>query len=107
MFDLKNKYLDKGYPLSDILSATDFSICSVYHTIFQATPDQLVYMHDIIPNNPFISHWGNLRRRKQQIIYKRTKAKIKNRKWHNYIVHKKVLVQNKKADKYEYPHKCQ
>ena len=77
MFDLKNKYLDEGYTWLDILAATDFSICSVYHTMFQATPDQLVYVHDIISDTPFIYHSGNLRRRKQQIIYKRTKTKIK------------------------------
>ena len=63
-------------------------------------PAQLVLGSDLILNTPLIVDWENIRRSKQQLIDKNNQNK-KNRKLHNYRVHEKVLVSDKKANKYE------
>ena len=54
-FNLQNNYLDKDDPWSGILAATNFVVCSTYHTKLQATPVQLVSGCDMILNTPSIA----------------------------------------------------
>ena len=54
-FNLQNIYQDGDDPWSGIIASTDFSVHSMYHTMLQYTPGQLVSVHDIILNTPFIA----------------------------------------------------
>ena len=103
MFDLQNNDLDEDDPWSGILAATDFVAQSTYHTTLQAKPGQLIFGRDMILNNPLIAHWEAIRLRKQNIIDKNNQLQNKNRKPHTYIIQDKVLVCNKKENKYEEP----
>ena len=64
-------------PWSVILSDTSFAVHNTYHTMLQATPVQLVSGFDVMLNTPFIADWGDISRRKQQLIDKIIKTKIK------------------------------
>ena len=55
----------------------------------------------MVLNTPFISDWGDSRRRKQQHIYDNNKNENKNRKVHSYKVREKLLVHDKKEKKNE------
>ena len=101
MFDLQNEYLDEDEPWSGILAATDFAVRSTYHTNLQVRPGQLIFGRDMILNTPFIADWGDIRLRKQKIIDKNNQLENKKRKPHTYITQERVLVRNKKANKYE------
>ena len=103
-FDLQNNYLDKEDPWSGILAATAFAVRSTYHTTLQATPGQLVFGRDMILNTPFIADWEAIRKRKQELIDKNNKNENKKRTPHNYRVREKVLMRNKRANKYETPY---
>ena len=59
----------------------------------------------MILNNPFISDWEAIRRPKKQLTEKNNQNKNKNCKPHIDKVCKKVLVCEKKANKYEEPYK--
>ena len=86
---------------SGILAAMDFTVCSTYHAKLQATPDQLVFGRDMILNTPTGKLLGNVRKKD-----KNNKNKNKNRKPYKYKVHEKLLVCNKKLNKYEETYKC-
>ena len=58
-----------------------------------------------ILNAPFITDWEAIRRREQDLIDKNNQNKNANCKPHNYIVRDKVLVHDKKPNKYEEPYK--
>ena len=55
----------------------------------------------MVLNTPIISDWVDIRRRKQQQIYDNNKNENKNRKVHSYKVREKLLVHDKKENKYE------
>ena len=59
-----------------MLSATDFEVGSMCHTPLQAMPSQLVFVCDIILNNPFISDWGSINKCKQLRIDKNNQNEI-------------------------------
>ena len=88
---LKN-YLYKNDPWSDILAATDLAISSMCHTKLQATPIQLVFVHGMIFENPFIVYLEAVVIRKQQPINKKNQNENINHKPHYYTVREKVLV---------------
>ena len=77
---------------------------STYHTTLQATPGQLVFGNDMILNTPLISDWGDIRQLKLKLIEKNNQLENKNRKPSTYIIQDKVLVRNKKGNKYEDPY---
>ena len=101
---MKNKHPNDDDPWSGIISDTAFAVPITHHTKLQATPGQLFFVRDMIINNPFITDWEAIRRHKQQLTEK-TQSENKNRKPHIYRVCEKVLVCNKKSNKYEYPYK--
>ena len=103
MFDLQNTYLDEDEPWLGILAATDFAVQITYHTNLQATPGQLIFGFDMILNTPFIEDWEAIMLHKKKIIDKNNQLENKNRKSHTYIIQDKVLVRNKKENKYEEP----
>ena len=59
-FYLQNNYLNEYENLSNILAATDFSGCSTYHTMLQATRGQLVSGRNMILNTPLIADWEDI-----------------------------------------------
>ena len=59
-FNLQNNYLDEDDPWSSILAATNFVVCSTYHTKLQATPVKLVFERDMIYVIPLSLHTGKL-----------------------------------------------
>ena len=63
---------------------------------------QMVFRRDTILNTPI---WEAIRRRKQQLTDKNNQNKNKNCKLHNYIVCEKVLVRDKRANKYKESYK--
>ena len=71
----------------------------------QATPIQQVFGSDMKLNTPFMNDWEYNRRCKQLLIDKNNQNQHTNRKPHNYRVHDKVPVRNKKSNKYEEPYK--
>ena len=101
---LTNIYLDKDDPWSGILAATDFSVRSTYHTFLQATPRQLDFGRDMIFNTPCVAYWKSIRLHKQKMTDKNNPLEHKNHKPHIYSIQDKVLVRNKKANKYENPY---
>ena len=62
----------------------------------------ILFGHNVILNTPLISDWGSISRCKQELIDKNNQNENKNLKPHNYRVSEKVLVHNKKENKYEY-----
>ena len=60
-FDLK-KILYEEEIWEDILSFTALAVRSMYNTTLQATPNQLMFRHDIILNTPFIYDWEAIRK---------------------------------------------
>ena len=61
-FYLKNNYLEKEDPWAGILADTYFAVQSTYIITLQATPLQIVSVHDMILNTSLISEWGIFRR---------------------------------------------
>ena len=100
-FDVQNNYLDEDEPWSDILLDTDFSVQVAYHTTFQATPVQMVFICDTILNTSFIYDWEAIRRNKKHQIYKNNQTENKNSKLNTYIVIDKLPVSNRKTNTYE------
>ena len=78
MFDLKNNYLDEDYALSGIIAATKFSVRSMYHTTLKTTPGQMVFVHSMVLNEPFIAYWEIIKGHTKQLIKKNKK---------NWILH--------------------
>ena len=103
-YDLQHNYLDEDEPWSGILAATDFVVQSTYHTTLQATQGHLVFGRDMILNTTLTADWEAIRLRKQKIIDKSNQIENKNRKPHIYIIRDKLLVRNKKENKYEEPY---
>ena len=64
-------------------------------------PDQLVFRFDMILNIWFIAKLEAISLREQKIIDNSNQLENKNRKPHTYIIWDKVLVRNKKSNKYE------
>ena len=64
----------------------------------------MVFVRDMILNNPFILYWGSIRLRKKIYIYRNNQLENKNRKPHLYRIHDTVLVRKKKANKYKEPY---
>ena len=60
--DLQNNYVEEYDTWSGILVATAFIVCIMYHTTLQATPDQLVFDHDMMLDISFISDWEDISR---------------------------------------------
>ena len=102
-FDLQDNYLDKNDPWSGALSATVLAVRGTYHTMLQATPCQVVFGNGMILNTPFIADWEAISLRKQKII-ETTNLKIKNSKPNTYRIQDKVVVRNKKVNKYKDPY---
>ena len=67
-------------------------------------PGYMVFRRDMILNTPFIADWGAISLRKQKKVDKNNKLENKNRKRHTYGIRYKVLVRNKKKNRYDYPH---
>ena len=105
MIGLRNNHLDKDDPWSGILADTDLAVRSMCHTMLQSTSIQMVLVHDMILNTPFVIYWESVMRRKQQPINKNNQNKNINCKPHYYTVREKVLVCDKKLTKYEEPYK--
>ena len=57
-----------------------------YHETLQAIPGQMVFGGDTLLNTLFITDWGAIMRRKQQLIDKNNQLGSKTRKLHTYIV---------------------
>ena len=55
-------------------------------------PIHMVFVRDMILNNPFIYDWEDIRRYKQQLIHRKKQTENKNCKPHTYRVREKVLV---------------
>ena len=64
-------------------------------------PGKLVFRCDMILNICFIAEWKAIRLRKQKIIDKNNQLENEMGKPHIYIIRDKVLVRNKKSNKYE------
>ena len=64
----------------------------------------MVFGYYIILNTPFISEWEAIMKSNQNLIHKNNQPENKNRKPHTYTIQDKVLVCNKKVNKYEYPY---
>ena len=60
----------------------------------------MVFGSDTILNAPFVADWWAIRLRKQKIIDKNNQIGNKNCKPHIYRIRQKILVRNKKANKY-------
>ena len=73
----------------------------MYHTSLRATTGQMVFGCEMILNTPFISDWEAIRLRNQKPIDKNNQLEDKNCKPHTYRIRNKLLVRNKKANKYE------
>ena len=73
----------------------------MYHTNLQAIPGQLGLRRDMILNTPFIAEWEAIRQRKKELIDKNNQIENKNSKPHTYRIQDKVLLRNKKTNKYE------
>ena len=84
--DLHIDYLEEDDPWSGILSATHFAVRSTYHTTLQSTPGQLVSVHYMLLNTPFITDWEDIRLHKKIIIDRNNQLENKNRKPHIYIM---------------------
>ena len=76
----------------------------MYHTTLQATPDYMVFGREMISNTPFIVGCKYIRLLKQNIIDKNNQLENKNLKRYTYIIQDKLLVHNKKENKYEEPY---
>ena len=72
--------------------------------MLQATPDQLVFVRDMILKPSFIAYREAVRLREQKIIDKNNQFENKNRKPHTFRIRDKLLVRNKKANNYEEPY---
>ena len=59
----------------------------------------LLFIRYMRLNNPFITDWKAIRRRKQQKIIKNNQSENKNRKRRIYKVHEKVVVREKSGQK--------
>ena len=64
----------------------------------------MIFGRDMILNTPSIAYWEAIRLCKQIIIDNNNQLENKNRKTHAYIIQDKVLVCNKKSNKYEEPY---
>ena len=100
-YDLQNNYLDEDNPWSEILAATDFAVQITYHTTLQAAPGHLSFVRYMILNTPFIAEWEAIKTSKQKIIDKNNQLENKKRKPHIYRIQDKLLVRNKKTNKYK------
>ena len=67
-------------------------------------PVQKVFVIDMILNTPFKADCEAIRVLKQKLMDKNNQLENKNSKLHTYIIRDKVLVRNKKANKYEEPY---
>ena len=100
-FYLQNNYLYEDDSWSGILAATAFAVQSTYRTTLQVMPVHPVFGCDMVLNTPFIAEWGYIRLRKKNIIDKNNQLENNNHKPHTYRIQEKLLVHNKKANKYE------
>ena len=85
--NLKNNCLDEDDPWSGNLAATTFAVRITHRTTLQATPEQLMFVHDMILNNPFITDWEAIWIPKKKLIDKNNKNENKIRKPYSYKVH--------------------
>ena len=69
--------------------------------MLKAMSSQLLFGRDMILNTPFVTYWKSIMRHNQELIYQNNQNKNKNYKPHNYRVREKVLVRDKKANKYK------
>ena len=98
---MKNIYPENDDPWSGIISDTDFAVPSTHHTKLQATPGKMFFVHDMIINNPFITEWEDIRRRKNNQLKKfKSKIKTTNKK---FIMYVKEIMCMKNSNKYKEP----
>ena len=64
----------------------------------------LVFGHDMILNTPLIVDWEAIRKFRGKLIDKNNQIENKNSKPHRYRIRDKVLVRNKKSNKYKEPY---
>ena len=69
--------MDEKDPWSGILAAASFAVQATYHTTAQATPMQLVFGRDDILNVKHIHDCEEIRIKKQNIIRKTIRKKLK------------------------------
>ena len=61
----KNNHLDKNDPWLGILAAVDLTVRSMCYIMLQATPIQMLFVHDMILNTLFIVYWEAVMRGKK------------------------------------------
>jgi hypothetical protein len=81
--------------LRHFLQSTAWDIRSTYHTLLQTTPCQLVFGRDMILNIAFRANWGQIQKRKQDIINKSNQKENKNKSKipYEYKVGNQVLLE--------------
>jgi hypothetical protein len=84
--DLSNRVFDYIDPWGEIISSIAWAICASYHSIFGATPAQLVFGRDMIFNIKTIVDWKTITTRKQKQILKDNERENKGRIDHQYSV---------------------
>jgi hypothetical protein len=77
-FEAENQPIDESDPKSGILSAVAWAVRSTHHTASQSTPDKLIFGRDMIWDIARVADWQRIKQRKQTLINKNNRKKIKN-----------------------------
>ena len=62
--DLDNHEFDTSDPWGDMLAEIAWAICSLYYTMLNATPGQLVFSQDMLFEMKFTPNWENIKKQK-------------------------------------------
>ena len=83
-----------------ILSAMSYGVRGTAHTTARATPMQLVFGRDGVPNVPHLADWKCIQSRKQTEINRNNAKENRKRKTHAHQLNECVLVKNDWTSKY-------
>jgi hypothetical protein len=94
---LRTKALDKwdfdyDDPWSDILAHAAWALRSTVHSLYDATPAQLIFGRDMIFDVSYTPEWSNLLQRKRTARLKNTERENKTRVEHHYQVGDQVMI---------------
>jgi hypothetical protein len=93
--------LDQGFGWTGVLSAVRQAVLSLVHTTTRATPTQLVFGHDALPNVSFQADWDYIKERKQHRILQNNKRENAKRIPHTYQLGDQVMLKEDPHHKLE------
>jgi hypothetical protein len=91
-YESEKQELTENNPWALFLNTATWAIPSMYHTIFEATPGQLVFGRDIILAIQFKADWACILQHKQEQINKDNVRENSQQIPHRYHIGDKVLL---------------